>query len=189
MAWKPDYVTLVELKSYVRVDDSVDDAQLAMAIPAASRAVDRCTHRQFGKVAAPEERFYPVEYSSRTCRWRAPIDDLQTTAGLVAPNTDYRLEPRNALAEGKPYTHITFGTDPRNDDGELALTAAWGWTTTPITIKFATSLQASRFAARRDSPYGVAGSPQQGSELRLLARVDPDVAVSLKDFTREWWAA
>jgi hypothetical protein len=45
-------------------------------------------------------------------------------------------------------------------------------------------LQASRFYARRDSPYGVAGSPDLGSEVRLLSKVDPDVAVSLADYVR-----
>lgn len=188
MVWAPDYVTLAELKHYVRVDDDTDDAELALAIPAASRAVDRCAGRQFGIVAA-EERTYQATYSSRTCRWLASIDDLQTTVGLVTPNADYRLEPRNAVAKGLAWTHISFGTDPLDDDGELLLTAPWGWSATPVAAKFATSLQASRFAARRDSPYGVAGSPQLGSELRLLARVDPDVAVGLKYYARDWWAA
>jgi hypothetical protein len=49
-------------------------------------------------------------------------------------------------------------------------------------------LQASRLDFRRVAPAGVAGSPETGSEVRLLARVDPDVAVSLKDYIR-WWAA
>jgi hypothetical protein len=189
MAWRPDYVTLTELKHYVRVGNDVDDAELTMAIPGASRAIDECAGRQFGKVDTPEQRFYRVEYSRRTCRWRAAIDDLQTIVGLVVPNDDYRLEPRNAVADGLAWTHISFGTDPTNDDGELDLTAPWGWLTTPTAVELATSLQASRFAARRDSPYGVAGSPQQGSELRLLAKADPDVAVSLKFYWREWWAA
>jgi len=64
----------------------------------------------------------------------------------------------------------------------------WGWSAVPVPVKEATYLQASRFHSRRDSPYGIAGSPDQGSELRLLSRVDPDVAVSLSDFVR-WWAA
>ena len=51
----------------------------------------------------------------------------------------------------------------------------------------ATLLQASRLAARRDSPFGVAGSPDAGSEMRLLARVDPDVAVALEPYRRRIW--
>jgi len=48
-------------------------------------------------------------------------------------------------------------------------------------------LQSSRIAARRDSPFGVAGSPETGSELRLLDRVDPDVAVTLSRYRRRAW--
>jgi hypothetical protein len=49
----------------------------------------------------------------------------------------------------------------------------------PPTIKLATQLQASRWLKRRDAPFGIAGSPELGSELRLLAKLDPDVEVLL----------
>lgn len=192
MAWAPDYILLAEVRDYVRVDDSVDDAKLSMAIPAASRSIDRGTGRQFGKVDAPEERtFERVRYNSRTCRWHAQVDDFYTLAGLVMPTavgTDYKFSPRNALLKGFVYTEVSFGTDPRNDDGELVMTAAWGWPSVPLSIKHAAALQTSRFAARWDSPYGIAGSPDQGSELRLLAKVDPDVFVSIRHYRRDWWA-
>ena len=72
---------------------------------------------------------------------------------------------------------------------ELAITGLWGWPAVPTSVKVATLLQASRFAIRRDSPYGIAGSPSEGSELRLLAAVDPDVKVAIgKKYRREWWA-
>jgi hypothetical protein len=64
----------------------------------------------------------------------------------------------------------------------VKVTALWGWTAVPVAVKQATLLQASRFFSRRHSPYGVAGSPELGSEIRLLARVDPDVGVSLRDY-------
>lgn len=191
MAWAPDYIELDEIKDYVRVDDTVDDGKLALALPAACRAVDRGANRQFGKVDSPEERLYAVRYDARTCRWVAEIDDLYTLDGLIVPDavgTDYRFAPRNALLKGRVYTKVSFGEDPRNDDGELAMTGAWGWASVPVGIKHASALQTSRFAARWDSPYGIAGSPDQGSELRLLDKVDPDVFVSLKPYRRDWWA-
>ncbi|NIL59971.1 phage gp6-like head-tail connector protein, partial [Salinispora arenicola] len=73
--------------------------------------------------------------------------------------------------------------------GELTITAPWGWPAIPTAVVLATQLQASRLLTRRDSPYGVAGSPQDGSEMRLLARVDPDVEVVLRPYVRHWWAA
>lgn len=58
----------------------------------------------------------------------------------------------------------------------------------PAGVTQACLLQASRFFARRYSPFGIAGSPENGSELRLLSRVDPDVAVVLAPY-RVWWGA
>lgn len=192
MTWAPDYVTSNELKHYLKGDDYVadtsDDAEIALYIPAASRAVDRCTGRQFGKVAAPELRYYPVRYDRQRRCWVAQIDDLQTTAGLVLDPTgySYTLAPRNAVVKGLAWTRIEFASCPGE---EIAMTAAWGWSAFPGAVKLATSLQAHRFAFRKDAPQGVAGSPDQGSELRLLDKVDPDVAVSLGYYVRRVWAA
>ena len=194
MAWAPDYITLAELKLLVDVDDVVDDVFLALIPSAASRAVDRAAGRQFGVVDAPEERTYPVEYRQSIGRWWASIDDLQTITGLVLPTavgTDYRLEPRNAVSKGKAWTHISMGSSPVEDvAGEFAMIARWGWFLgVPDAVKLATDLQANRWSSRKDSPFGIAGSPDQGSELRLLAKVDPDVATSIRDYRRDWWAA
>jgi hypothetical protein len=75
-----------------------------------------------------------------------------------------------------------------SDDYEATITVKWGWTAFPVPVVNAAKLQTARFVARRDSPYGIAGSPDQGSEMRLLARVDPDVAVILRPFVRVWAA-
>jgi Phage gp6-like head-tail connector protein len=199
MTWAPDYVTLAELKSYLRISDTDDDAQLALYITAASRAVDDYAHRQFGKVATTEARVYPARWDRHRGRWVVEVDDLQTTTGLVVQIggvavTDYVLEPRNAVLKGLAWTTLVLGTAAEavptvTDEYAVTGTAAWGWTAVPSAIMLATRLQAARFSARRDSPYGIAGSPDQGSELRLLARVDPDVAVSLSKYERNWWAS
>ena len=197
MAWAPDYATDAELAAYLRITDSVDDAQLGLAVTAASRAVDRHTGRQFGKVAAAEERFYTPRWDRRRCRWVVEIDDLMTTTDLVVEIagtavTAFTLEPRNAAAEGKPWELLVVDTDspttPTGDEYEAAATANWGWTAVPATVEQATLLQGSRFMARREAPFGVAGSPELGSEVRLLARVDVDVAVMLGPYVR-WWGA
>jgi hypothetical protein len=193
MAWAPDYITTDELKDYVRVGDAVDDVELELAATAASRAVDTWCNRQFGVVAAAVERTYAAWYDGGRCAWMVDVDDLMTVTDLaVAVDgtavTDYSLEPGNAAADGKPWTRLAFGDEaeatPDGTVGQVAITARWGWTDVPSAVALATRLQASRFASRRDSPYGVAGSPSDGSELRLLARVDPDVAVALRGYVR-----
>jgi len=193
MPWQPDYVATAELTAYARITDAVDDVQAAMAVTTASRAVDRHCNRQFGLVAAAELRYYTPRWNRRRCRWVVDIDDLMTTTGLVVATaagtiTEFDLEPRNAAAEGKPWTRLvirTTNTVPiKGEDSEFTNTGRWGWTASPTAVKQATLLQGSRLLSRRDSPYGIAGSPDQGSELRLLARVDPDVAVSLTDYVR-----
>lgn len=194
MSWAPDYVTLVQQTHYARIDDDIDDAEIQVAITAASRAIDNHCNRQFGKVAAPEERRYTAWYDQERCRWVVDIDDLATVAGLVIEVADvgtvdsFDLEPVNAVAKGMVWTRLSIKSDstatPTGAPHEMALTAPWGWSTQPVAVTQASHLQTSRFLSRRDSPYGIAGSPDQGSELRLLARVDPDVGVSLRGYRR-----
>lgn len=202
MAWRPDYATTVELREYAtRSTETVDDAYLAIAITASSRAIDRDTNRQFGVVAAAEQRFYTGRYDRKRCRWVVDMDDLMSTSNFAAITQDaegvtvgtiddYVLEPRNAAAEGRPWERMLIrpnsATKPTGAGDEVAVTAVWGWSAVPTTVKQASLLQASRFFSRRTSPFGVAGSPDLGSELRLLAKVDPDVSVMLGAY-RRWW--
>lgn len=201
MPWAPSYVTDVELKAYLRIDDAVDDAQVVSAAAAASRAVDFATGRQFGQVAAPEARLYSVVPMSQG-RSYVTIDDLQDVTGLVVRYsntyvtpvydqtvTAYTLWPWNAADEGRPYTRlVNLHGFPMGRFPIVEVTGRWGWSSVPTTIKEATLLQAARFFHRRNAPFGVAGSPEVGSELRLLERLDPDVAVMVKTYTRHWGA-
>lgn len=200
MAWAPDYITAEELKAYVRISDAVDDVQIALAVTAASRAVDRHTSRQFGLVAAPEARTYTKRWDRTRRRYVCDIDDLMTITGLAitavqGPITGYALKPGNAPANGRPWTLLVLDPTPTISptpwvtvEDDITVTARYGWTAVPDAVKQATLLQASRLLTRRQAPFGVAGSPDLGSELRLLAKVDVDVAVVLGPYIR-WWSA
>lgn len=195
MPWAPDYVTKEDLKAFIRIDsgDTVDDVQLPLAVSAASRSVDLTTHRQFGQVAAPESRIYTPYWDASRCRWVLEIDDLMDAAGFtlnVATGaiTQYQLEPLNAAQRGRPWTRLVIKKEsaiqPKGEVGECTAVGKWGWLAVPNAVKEATLLQGSRFNKRRDAPFGVAGSPESGSEVRLLAKVDPDVAVILASYVR-----
>lgn len=197
MAWAPDYVTSAVFKAYARISDTVDDAEVALAITSASRAIDLHTNRQFGLVATAEERTYTAVWDRRRQRYVIEIDDLMTQTGLVVDTDDgaitqFALQPPNAAQMGHPWQWIVIDPEssvkpPVEEDG-VTVTARWGWTTVPDAIEQATLIQASRFFTRRNAPFGIAGSPDVGSEMRLLDKVDPDVAVALGPYIR-WWAA
>lgn len=226
MTWKPDYATSDELKAYARIPlgDTEDDAQVALAVTAASRAIDRATGRQFGAVASAQDRFYTAEWRpGRHQRghselvftvapvpgvfgphghWAVDIDDVADDTGLIVSYdtsadgtypltvTDYRLTEINAAADGMPWTGLRFGpaVDVHGVEFGVKVHAIFGWTEVPDTIKQACLLQASRLLSRRDSPYGVAGSPEAGTEIRLLPKLDPDVALTVRPYYR-WWGS
>jgi hypothetical protein len=190
VTWAPDYATTAEVKSYLGITDTADDVLIALWVTAASRAVDKFCGRQFGKVSTVEVREYTPAWDRTLGKYVAQIDDIQDVSALTVIDslatviTDYELGPINAAKKGKPYERIV--TSAR---GVLTLDGLWGWTAVPSSVKAATLLQAARLSARRTSPFGIAGSPDQGSELRLLAALDPDLMTSLSAFRRDWWAA
>ncbi|TCC26727.1 phage gp6-like head-tail connector protein [Kribbella speibonae] len=188
MAWAPDYVTATDLKGFLDIPDTTDDAKLAFAITAASRAIDKHCNRQFGLLSAVEDRVYTARWDVALGKYVLDLDDLMTTTGLVitaaAAVTDYTLRPSNADLNGKPWTRLVLNSGGRASLDGVTVTAKFGWTAVPVAIKQAAVLQASRLFKRKDAAFGVAGSPELGSELRLLAKVDPDVAVVLGPYQR-----
>lgn len=198
MTWAPDYATGSELKTFVRNTITADDTTAGYAVTTASRAVDKCAGRQFGQVAVAEARVYKAEWDRHRRRYVVEIDDLATTTNLAVAIdgnavTDYTLEPRNAVAKGLVWTELVLGTSVSFGlncwtNTDVTITALWGWSSVPVAVKQATLLQGSRLLERRESPMGVAGSPTDGTEVRLLATVDPDVKVALGRYTRMWGA-
>lgn len=201
MTWNPDYATVAELKALLLPQGQTTgqwDAHMGVCITAASEAIDKEANRQFGNVSA-EARYYTFEGLVVEGRAAISIDDVQDLTGFTLTyegntpviTTGYRLWPYNAGPNGKPYTHLLLdNTSPRFPwtAGDVTITANWGWTAVPSAVKLACLLQAGRFFVRKDSLYGIAGSPDAGSEVRLLARLDPDVALNISS-VRRWWSA
>jgi hypothetical protein len=198
------YASLAELRAYSGISpgDTADDATLQIALDAAQEQIDSWTGNTFEADASPTTRTYVADSSGYVS-----VAPISTTTGLVVKTDDngdgtfettwtlgthYRLEPINAAAEGKAWTRIVgLGTRyfPRHAYYPgVEVTARFGWVgAVPAAIKQATLLQASRLHERRGAPFGVAGSPELGSEVRLLARLDPDVEALVRPYRRQWW--
>lgn len=195
MPWKPDYITTADLKLYLDIGDTVDDVQLATWCTASSRAIDDACNRQFGQLAAPAARTYRRApfYNAETSLWELEVDDVQDVTGALVNGVAYAssgavLLPDNAPADGRPWTRIGWSSCPTmsapGSPVANVLTMRWGWAAVPSQVIGAAKLQSNRWNSRRRSPFGVAGSPDQGSEIRLLARLDPDVATVLAGLSR-----
>lgn len=186
--------TLEEFKEWMRVPDSftTDDVVMQRCLDSAVAVVNAhcgAVYRRFDLAAsATEWHLEPWGRSDRDGWWCADIPDLMTEVGLVVVaagvETDsFRLTPRNAAGRGTPWTGIEVDASACVD---IAVTGRWGWTETPENVQEARLQQAQRFYQRRDSPFGIAGSADQGgSEVRFVSRfVDPDVTVLLRGYVR-----
>jgi hypothetical protein len=198
--------------------DEMPAAIEVLALESAARAIDRACGRDFRPdTESPTVRYFtptiidgrdPIVYATSAFpfswlrHYTMSIDDVSDTTGLTVDfdstgNGDYtinttafRVGPSNAPSRGLPYNRIIFNTGvyPPIYEESVRVTADWGWTTTPSTIVNANLLQAARFLKRMDSPFGVAGSPELGNEMRLLSKLDPDVALMVGAFKRNFGA-
>lgn len=195
MTWKPDYITVAEATAYLRLSDTIDNVEVGIWVTAASRAIDKRCNRQFGLLAAPAARTYrrTPAYDPTTGLWLLEVDDVQSTTGMTVNGVAFAssgavMLPDNAPADGVPWQRIGMSVWPTCPTPGVPSTnvivAPWGWTSVPTQVPAAARLQVARWNARRDSPYGIAGSPDAGSEVRLLAKLDPDVSTSLAGLSR-----
>jgi hypothetical protein len=205
MAWEPDYCTAAQLKSWLRIGDTADDTLLAFCITGASRDVDQFCGRQFGLVASAEARYWTWDGRCIDGRQALAVDDVQTTTGLVVQplaadgtasgaalvsGTDFDLWPYNAAATGRPWTHLVTRNGGLSLTGRaMSVTAKYGWTAVPSSVLEATLITAAEGFAWRSTPFGVAGSPDMGNELRVLRRIPVRAEGLLAAYKRHWGAA
>lgn len=187
MAISQGYSSLAEVKSALRITDSIDDSLLEMAIESASRLLDAYTARSFYN-AGTASRYFVADND-----WLTNIDDAiaitevatdtsaDGTYDIIWQASDYQLEPLNGRIDGlaMPYNAIRAVGDYTfpiwGGEALVKVTGTWGFSAVPTAIKQATIIQASRIFKRLDSPLGVLSSPDLGF-IRVGSRLDPDVA-------------
>jgi hypothetical protein len=186
MAITRGYATLAQVKSALRITDTVDDALLEMAIESASRAIDQYTNRNFYNAGTAVRYYAPSDSLNVTIddlislSLLQTMDDDEQLYDTTWASDDYQLEPLNGITDGfeQPYTNIRAIGDYVYQvlDGEatVKVTGVWGWAATPIQVTQATVIQSSRIFKRLDSPLGII-SGELGS-MRVGSRLDPDVA-------------
>lgn len=192
MAIANGYATLAEIQA--RLGISSDTTILENIVEAVSRQFDNWCNRRFYKNTGDETRYYTSEDT-----WSIWTDDIVsvTTIGtdedgdhtyeISWATTDFDLHPFNAVLDGKPYTSIGVTQLGRYRfpliDRAVAVTGVFGWNAIPDPVNEACLIQSERIYRRKDSPFGVAGTPEFG-QLRLLARLDPDVEMLLSAYRR-----
>ncbi len=200
------YATLEEFKVWVGIPvlDDTDDDTLQLALDAASGQIDAYCDRTFTVDETPTVRVYSPDLGGILT-----VDPISSTTGLVVATddnndgtyettwtlgVDYRLDPPNAAAYGEAYTRlVALGTRwfPRlRYRPSVQVTALFGWPgDVPAAVKEAALLQAALLWKRKDAPFGVAGSVELGSEMRILSKLDPNAQDLLRPFRRHWWFA
>jgi hypothetical protein len=199
-----EYVTSAELKQTLTLTgQTFADADVALAVAAASRGIDDACGRRFWLDADANQ----VRYYDATDPWLCRIDDLvELTDVAVDPNgtgvydqawtlgVDFTLTPVNAQADGRPWELLN-----RHPQGRYVLPTGWpkavrvtgrfGWPAVPAGVKHATTILAARLLKRaREAPFGVAAlGIDAGTGMMHSARVaarDPDLRFLLSGVQR-----
>ena len=195
MAITNGYCTLAEVKSALRITDTVDDTLLELSVEAASREIDGYCQRIFYTRTAQTRVYTPESY------FLCQIDDLVTLTTLQTATdgsnfdttwtaANYQLEPLNGVSggfQGQPFTRIRAVDDYvfpvyMLNEATVKVIGTFGWPALPIDVKQACILLAMRQFKRYDSPLGVAGFGDMGA-LRV-GRTDPDVEALLSPYKR-----
>ena len=196
MAITNGYCTLAQIKAAARIQDSVDDSLLEMAVESASRAIDGHAGRYFYS-SGTATRYFTADES-----FICEIDDLAGTALTLQSSSnaqrnfdvtwavgDYQLEPTNGVVDGLgvPYTRIravqNYLFPIQGGDALVKVTGVFGWPAVPTSITQACVIQASRIFKRLDSPLGIAGFGDMGA-MRVSRYLDPDVEQLVAPYRR-----
>lgn len=186
------YVELEEIKSTLNLTgSSFADADIEVAVGAASRAVDGYTG----------DRFYPTTetryYTGCPGETDVTLDSLNTLTSVTVDTdgngtyettwvngTDFTLDPVNAALEGFPYTKLVLRPQAGRTFPPYAnavkVIGSFGWAAAPAGVKQATRILSGRLLKRaRETPYGILVVAGDAVAAARLGRIDPDVAFLL----------
>lgn len=158
--------------------------------------IDDFTGRFFyanGTVGSPVIRYYTPNDP-----WTLAVDDYVSISEIATDDnfnqtwstvwaaSDFLKEPVNNSLRGWPYTRLLATGRyvwPYYLPQACKVTGVWGWPAVPAEVNQACIIQSSRIFVRKQSPFGIAGTPELGT-VRLSSRLDPDVQAFLRPINR-----
>lgn len=188
--------TRQDVKTALGIADAVDDLRIDVALAAATAQVQEHCNRTFVQADTASPRVYVADNP-----YLVQVDDISTTSGLVLETdpgatgtfsqtwqtADYQLEPLNGLINGayRPWTTIRAIRSlyfPRDYGQALVrVTARWGWSAVPDTVKQATIIQTIHVFKSVDAPFGATPFAETGI-LRLRTALHPTAVALLEDY-------
>lgn len=193
-----EYVTLEELKVWLEAEgDDTDgfDADIALAVEAASRAIDG--YKSSFYYAVNGTRYF----SARLGEQSVAIANLASLTSLAldfdnsggyatawTQGAEFWLSPDGATEDGFPFTSIDLRSARRfpRHARAIRVTGEFGWPAVPANVKQAAKLLAARLFKRREVPYAIlAIAAAEMVTAARLGRIDPDVAFLLDNIPGE----
>lgn len=186
-------LTTIKLRAGIPSAITTDDSTLEAVVTSVSRSIDQFCGTRF-YVVPSEARVFTAHKATELL-----IDDCVVVTALATDGdgdrtyettwaaTDYDLTPFNATVKGEPFWKIRVAPLGRysfpTHEGGVKVTGSFGYASaTPAVVSEACLIQSLRIFKRKDSPFGVAGSPEVG--MLRIPKLDVDVMMLLNPMRR-----
>ena len=170
------YAEVADIVEWLKLDEGLDSGELqdrttliTRLLESATEVIDACCNRSFEDVAEEERTFYPNNQPPVI-----EIGDVQTISAVSENGT--ALEADDWRLQGSPLN----GRPPRYLQrlqlagwlSPVAVTATWGWSSVPDSIKQACIMLTARWYQRTKTPTGTATYQDGSYHIRTM---DPDI--------------
>lgn len=182
----PDpYVSVDDLRVYLKLQQSDQDGQLEEALVAACGELDGYCARTFSTGTVASARVYRPRTTRRHGGWTVAVDiddahtittvevDTAADGTYAATTTAYLTEPINGIVDGIPgwpATMLLFldGPLPALDvRPSVQVTAEWGWAECPAPVKQATRILSAELWKLGTAPLGITDQIGDFGALRI----------------------
>lgn len=177
MALGDAYITNTDLKTYLGISDTGDDALLTAACVTATAWINNFCGRQFNKTTTASARHYRAAHGGLV-----HVHDFHTVTDLVVKTDtgdngtydttwasgDYVLTPLDGIEAGvtgfpfRSIAAVEAKTFPCSTRPRVQVTAQWGWAAVPAAVTQAAQIVGAYVYNLKSSPMGVASFGDAG---------------------------